>query len=165
MLLYDGNADFDILRRQVHGEASGIIYGCNVFKYRSNPNEGRKSVVLPTRHLQLLKHIKISVVSRHAENGQREWVADLIKQFVKDGLKLETFELTWYGWAQYPLVVAGPVCQALRLLQVSRSFIIKMAGEARMENAMQKELEKTLVTKKVEIQQPVKAIYNRRGIE
>lgn len=158
LLLYSFYADFETLSRQVHYEASGIIYGCNIFKYRSNPDEGRKSVVLPTRHLQLLKHIKISVVSRHAQKGQREWVADLIKQFVKDDLKLETFELTWYGWARYPLAVAGPICQALRLLQVSKSFVVKMAGEVRMEKAMQEELEKSLMSKRVEIQRPVKGI-------
>lgn len=113
--------------------------------------------MLPTRHLHLLKHIKISVVSRQAQNGQSEWVADLIKQFVKDDLRLETFELTWYGWSRLSLRVDGLVGQALHLLQVSRTFVIKITGEARMEKAMQEQLERSLTSRKVEIQRPVKA--------
>ncbi|KAL2041015.1 hypothetical protein N7G274_006473 [Stereocaulon virgatum] len=41
--------------KQIHDEAIGILYGCNVFKYRSHPRARSKLVVLPTRHLQLLK--------------------------------------------------------------------------------------------------------------
>lgn len=143
--------------KQIHDEASGIIYGCNVFKYRSNPGDGPRLVVLPTRHLQLLKHIKVSVISRHPCDDQHRWVADLIKQFQKDCLKLETFEVTWFGWVRCHLRKNGPVCQALRLLQVGRLFIVKVTGEARMDKETQQDLERSLISRKVEIQRPVKA--------
>lgn len=147
--------------KQVHDEASGILYGCNVFKYRSNPGEGTKQVVLPTRHLQLLKHIKISVISRESsvyQMSQDESVGDLVKQFAKDGLKLETFEITWFGNKRYHLRKDSLVCQALQMLNVKKHFAVKIAGEARMEKAMKEELERVLSSRKVEIHRPVKAV-------
>ncbi len=146
--------------KQVHDEASGILYGCNVFKYRSNPGEGTKRVVLPTRHLQLLKHIKISVISRESFTGQisqDESVADLVRQFAKDGLELETFEMTWFGNKRYHLGNDSLVCQALKMLDVGNHFSVKVAGEARMQKAMQDDLKRVLRSRNVEIHRPVKA--------
>ena len=86
-------------------------------------------MILPTRHLQLLKHIKISVMSGSPHIGQDQWVADLVKQFVKDGLRLETFEMTWFGWKRYHLRAGGLVCQALLCLDVEKYLVIKITGE------------------------------------
>lgn len=134
--------------KQVHDEASGILYGCNVFKYRSHPGARSKLVVLPTCHLQLLKHIKISVITRGRQTEQDEKVADLVKQFVKDGLMLETFEITWWGEDRYHLKKNSLMCQALRSLVVEKHFIVKIIGEARMEKAMENELEEVLLSKR-----------------
>lgn len=49
------------------------------------------------------------------------------------------------------------MCLALSLLRVSRSLVVKIAGEARMERAMQAHLEQGLALEKVTIQPPVKA--------
>ncbi len=141
--------------RQIHDEASGIMYGCNVFKYRSDHREGPRNVVLPTRHLQLLKHIKISVISGEPNNGQDRWVTDLVRCFVKDGMQLETFELTWFGWKKYSLAKDNLVCQTLQSLNVGKHFMIKVMGEARMQTAMKEELEQRLRAKTVEIHRPV----------
>lgn len=162
--------------KQLHAEASGILYGCNVFKYRSDYGmytqrtillahtclkrriigKGPRQVTLPTRHLQLLKHIKISIMSGSPHIGQDQWVADLVKQFMKEGLRLETFEMTWFGWKRYHLRAGGPVCQALLCLKVERHFVIKVTGEARMDQKMKEELEQVLRSKRVEIHRPVK---------
>ena len=146
--------------KQIHDEASGILYGCNVFKYRSNPGARSTRVVLPTRHLQLLKHIKISVMSRGGWRNQDEQVAELVKQFARDGLALETFEITWWGQDRYHLRADSPMCIVLEKLVVERHFIMKVAGEARMEGGMKDQLERMLLEKGgrivVEIHRPVK---------
>ena len=146
--------------KQIHDEASGILYGCNIFKYRSNPGARSRRVVLPTRHLQLLKHIKISVISQGRLRNQDEQVADLVKQFVRDGLTLETFEITWWGEDRYRLRAGSPMCLALGNLIIQQHFVMKVAGQARMEEAMQDELERILLSKSsnitVEIHRPVK---------
>ena len=146
--------------KKVHDEASGILYGCNVFKYRSNPGARSTRVVLPTRHLQLLKHIKVSVMSRGGQRNQDKQVAELVKQFARDGLVLETFEITWWGQTRYHLRADSPMCMALGSLVVERHFIMKVAGEARMEREMKDQLERILLSKGarivVEIHRPVK---------
>ena len=142
--------------KQVHTEASGILYGCNVFKYRSNPRDPPRRVVLPTRHLQLLKHVKISVISRTPDTGHDEAVAGLVSEFAGEELRLETFEITWFGHRRYQLRKGSPVCQALGALDVERHFTIKVVGEARMEKAMREDLERALSSRKVEIHRPVK---------
>lgn len=113
-------------------------------------------VIFPTRHLQLLKHIKISIMSGSPLIGQDQWVADLVKQFVKDGLRLESFEMTWYGWKRYHLRASGLVCQALLCLDVEKYLVIKVTGEARMDKKMKEELERVLQSKRVEVHRPVK---------
>ncbi len=113
-------------------------------------------MTLPTRHLHLLKHIKISIMSGSPHIGQDQWVADLVKQFMKEGLRLETFEMTWFGWKRYHLRAGGPVCQALLCLNVERHFVIKVTGEARMDKKMMEELEQVLRSKRVVIHRPVK---------
>ena len=147
--------------KQIHDEASGILYGCNVFKYRSNLGARSTRAFLPTRHLQLLKHIKISVMSRGDRwQNQDTEVAELVKQFVRDGLSLETFEITWWGQDRYYLRQDSPMCSALGSLIVERHFIMKVAGEARMERGMKDVLEGILSEKGkrivVEIHRPVK---------
>ena len=113
-------------------------------------------MVLPTDRLQLLKHIKISVISGNPHVGQDQWVADLVKHFAKIQLKLETFEMTWFGWKRYHLKATGPVCQALLCLDVERDFVIKVTGEARMEKKMEEVLEQVLRSKRVAVHRPVK---------
>ncbi|CAF9906933.1 MAG: hypothetical protein ALECFALPRED_002757 [Alectoria fallacina] len=144
--------------KQLHAEACGILYGGNIFKYRSDYGKGPRQVILPTRHLQLLKHIKISIISGSPHIGQDQWVADLVKQFVKEGLRLETFEMTWFGWKRYHLRVGGLVCQALLCLDVERHLVIKVTGEARMDKETKEELERVLRSRQVEIHRPVKAL-------
>ena len=118
--------------------------------------KGPRQVILPTRHLQLLKHIKISVMSGSPHIGQDQWVADLVKQFVKDGLRLETFEMTWFGWKRYHLRAGGLVCQALLCLDVENYLVVKVTGEARMDKEMKEELERVVRSKRVEVHRPVK---------
>ena len=113
-------------------------------------------MILPTRHLQLLKHIKLSVMSGSPHIGQDQWVADLVNQFVKEGLRLETFEMTWFGWKRYYLRTGGLVCQALLSLDVERHFVIKVTGEARMDKGMKEELERVLRSERVGIHRPIK---------
>ena len=83
--------------------------------------------------------------------GQDQWVADLVKHFVKEGLRLETFEMTWFGWKRYHLRAGGLVCQALLCLDVERCLVIKITGEARMDKEMKEELERVLRSKRVEV--------------
>ena len=150
-----------ICSKQTQEEGSGILYGCNIFKYRSNSGEGARRVVLPTRHLHLLKNIKISIISCGIaihQTNQDETIADLVMQFRKDGLRLETFELTWFGNARYHLRNDSLVCHALKKLNVRKHFTIKVAGEARMERLMDDELKRVLHSRLVEIHRPVKAI-------
>lgn len=147
--------------KQIHDEASGILYGCNVFKYRSNPGARSSRAFLPTRHLQLLKHIKISVMSRGDRwRSQDTEVAELVKQFARDDLSLETFEITWWGQDRYWLRKDSPMCDALGRLVVERHFIMKVAGAARMEKGMCEQLEDILSEKGkrivVKIHRPVK---------
>ena len=145
--------------KQIHDEASGILYGCNVFKYRSHPRARSKLVVLPTRHLQLLKHIKISVITRGCQIEQDRQVADLVKHFVKDGLILETFEITWWGEDRYHLQEDSAMCHALRSLVVEKHFSVRVIGQARMDKAMEDKLEQVFLLKGVNrwnIQRPIK---------
>ena len=87
-------------------------------------------------------------------------VAELVKQFVVDGLSLETFEITWWGQDRYYLRQDSPMCVALGSLVVERHFIMKVAGRARMERGMKDALERILGEKGrgivVEIHRPVK---------
>ena len=118
--------------------------------------KGPQKVTLPTRQLPLLKHIKISVMSGSPRIGQDQWVADLVKQFPREGLRLETFEMTWFGWKRYYLRLDGLICQALLCLDVERHFTIKVTGEARMDKETKGKLEQTLRSKRVEVHRPVK---------
>lgn len=151
--------------KQIHDEASGILYGCNVFKFRSDYKEGPKNIVLPTRHLHLLKHIKISVISREESIGQEEWVANLLNGFRSDEMRLDTFEMTWFGWKRFFLRKGGMVSRTLQTLQVEKQVIIKVTGEARMERDMLRELEQNIHAKEVEIHRPVKQITNGEFVE
>ena len=87
-------------------------------------------------------------------------VAELVKQFARDGLSLETFEITWWGQDRYYLRADSPMCTALGSLVVERHFIMKVAGAARMEKGMCEQLERVLVEKEkrilVEIHRPIK---------
>ena len=87
-------------------------------------------------------------------------VAELVKQFARDDLSLETFELTWWGQDRYYLKADSPMCTALGSLVVERHFIMKVLGRARMERGMKEELEGILSEKGkrivVEIHRPVK---------
>ena len=144
--------------KQVHDEGNSILYGCNVFKFRSCHSEGPKTAVLPTRHFRFLKNIKVSVISRDPYNAQDKWVADLLKTFVHEDMQLETFELSWYGWERYHLRSDGLVCQALQLLQAEKHFTVKILGEARMQKPMERQLQQNIHSRKVEIHRPVNAV-------
>lgn len=123
---------------------------------RRSIGKGPQKVTLPTRHLQLLKHIKISVMSGSPHIRQDQWVADLVKLFLEEGLRLQTFEMTWFGWKRYYLRPNGLICQALLCLNVERHFTIKVTGEARMDKEMKEQLERVLRSKHVEVHRPVK---------
>ena len=171
--------------KQVHGEASGILYGCNVFKWYCNLGDGPATLpgttlsstsmgtalsVLPPRRLHLLKHVKVAVITRnmssHADTKLAR-VAQMVRCFAarrqgqgqgqgeEGGLVLESFELTWYGWERCRLEADSEVVRALLGIRAERAFVIKVLGEARMRKATQVQLEKNLQAEKVEIQRPV----------
>ena len=147
----------EILRscRQVHDEATGIMYGCNVFKYRNDFREGGARItMLPTCHLQLLKHIKVTVISGDPPNRQEERIADLISRFTTDGILLDTFELTWYGWQRYVLEWNGPVCQKLLSLKVAKQLTMHVNGEARIRKTTKSKLQETICCRQVEVHRP-----------
>ena len=144
--------------KQVHQEATTILYGMNVFKFRSDHKAGYRDPknMLSEKYLSLLKRVKVSVISREAENGQDQWVADLLNStFSKEKTRLEMFELTWYGWTKFRLTKEGVVCQALLNLDVAKIFSVKVAGDARMRTAMLQELTDRINARKVEIRRPV----------
>lgn len=149
--------------KQIHDEASGILYGCNVFKFRSDYKEGPKNIVLPTRHLHLLKHIKISVISREESIGQEGWVANLLDGFRGDEMRLDTFEMTWFGWKLFFLQKGGMVSRALQMLRVEKKIIVKVTGETRMEKDMLLELEQNTNAKEVEIHMYAYQASHKRG--
>ncbi|MCJ1468304.1 hypothetical protein MMC07_006932 [Pseudocyphellaria aurata] len=151
--------------KQMHDEASGILYGCNVFKFRSDYKQGPQPIVLPTRHLHLLKHIKISVISSEDSIGHEGWVADLLNGFRTDEMRLDTFEMTWFGWKRFCLRKGGAVSQALQTLSVDRQMIVKVTGEARMEKDMLLELEQNIQAKEIEIHRPVKQVSGGETVE
>ena len=151
--------------KRIHDEASGILYGCNVFKFRSCYSEGAKKVILPTRHLHLLKHIKVAVISRAESLGQDQWVADLLKSFTHEDMRLETFELVWYGWRRLCLRQGGPLSLALQMLHVDRRFVVKVTGEARMQKDMALELKQNVRGARVEIHRPVKISSDGTTVE
>ncbi|MCJ1423617.1 hypothetical protein MMC29_001501 [Sticta canariensis] len=151
--------------KQIYDEANGILYGCNVFKFRSNYKEGPKNIVLPTRHLHLLKHVKLSVISREESTGQEGWVANLLNGFRGDEMRLDTFEMTWFGWKRFCLQNGGMVSQTLQTLHVEKHFIVKVTGEARMEKDMLLELEQNINAKEVVIYRPVKQITKGESVE
>ena len=143
---------------QVYQEGSSILYGDNVFKFRSCHGEGQKSIELPTKHLHLLKHIKLSVISSLPDNGQEQWVAGILENFRDERMDMESFEMTWYGWKRLHLRAQGLVCQVLRSLRPKRLFAIKINGEARMEKEMAQVLIQNLHAQRVEIQRPMKEV-------
>ena len=151
--------------RQVHAEATSILYGANVFKFRSDHKEGlKKKLPLPEKHLVLLRHVKLSVISREQEVRQDVWVAKMLEWFRAATLK--TFEMTWYGWKRYRLLKDGVLCQALLALSVEELFAVKVAGEARMQRIMMEELESGVGAKKVEILRPIMvAVRNGQKVE
>ena len=159
--------------RQVHAEASGILYGCNTFKYRcemrytQNLQSFRNPIltprptliVLPTRHLHMLKNVKIWVMN-HTKMNDFYWdkVSHLISCFSQPGMSLETFEFVWYGNAKCRLDSGTSVFKALRDMNVERHLKIRISGSARMRKEMQDRLQEVLEAKKVEIQRPVRPI-------
>ena len=112
--------------------------------------------MLPEQYLGLLRRIKVTVISGKADNGQDQWVADLLTNtFSKEKTRLEMFEMTWYGWMKFRLTENGPLCQALLTLDVEKVFSIKLSGDARMATAMMKELRNKMGARRVEIIRPV----------
>lgn len=148
----------------MHDEATGILYGSNIFKFRSDHQEEPKAIPFPAKYLPLLRHVKVCVISREQEIKQDQWVAQLLHQFV--GARLEDFGMTWYGWNRFSLLKDGVLCEALLALKVEGAFAVKVVGKARMERAMLEELEGKCGARKVEIQRPVVSIMkNGRKVE
>ena len=155
--------------KQVHLEATTILYGNNVFKFRSDHKAGYRDPkkMLPQHYLGLLKRVKVSVISREADNGQDKWVADLLNStFSREKTRLEMFELTWYGWKKFRLTKEGVVSQALLNLDVEKVFSVKVAGDARMKTEMLEELTANVQARRVEIKRPIiEVLKNGRMIE
>ena len=144
--------------KQIHNEATMIMYGMNVFKFRSDPKAGYLDLkdFLPEKYLRKLRRVKISVISAEAKSEQDKWVADMLNNtFSKDMITLETFELTWFAWKKYRLTADGVLCQALLNMDVERAFTIHIKGDARMETAMLTELTTKVKTRKMQIHRPV----------
>ena len=144
--------------KQIHNEATMIMYGMNVFKFRSEPKAGCLDLkdFLPEKYLCKLRRVKISVMSAQTNSEQDKWVAVMLNTtFSKDKMTLETFELTWYAWKKFRLTADGVLCQALLNMDVERAFTIHIKGDARMETAMLTELTTNVKTKKMQIHRPV----------
>lgn len=144
--------------KQIHHEATMIMYGMNVFKFRSEPKAGYLDLTdfLPEKYLRNLRRVKISVMSAATKSEQDKWVADMLNNtFSKDKITLETFELTWYAWKKFRLTADGVLCQALLNVDVERVFTIHIKGDARMETAMLTELTTKVKTGKMQIHRPV----------
>lgn len=155
--------------KQVHQEATTILYGSNVFKFRSDHKAGYRDPknMLPHQYLGLLKLVKVSVISGEAGNGQDQWVATLLNStFSREKTTLDMFELTWFGWQRFRLTKDGVVCQALLNLNVQKAFSVKIAGDARMKTEMLQELTDKIKARKVEIKRPVfKVLKNNSMVE
>lgn len=104
--------------RQVYLEATGIVYGENVFKFRCNPSEpappryapssssgvassslsaATRYLTLPPRALPLLKNVKVSVLSHRLIREPRR-ITDLLSCFAMPDVNLDSFEFTWFGF-------------------------------------------------------------------
>lgn len=145
----------------MHDEATGILYGSNIFKFRSDHQEKPRPSPFPAKYLPLLRHIKVCVISREQEIEQDKWVAQLLQMFV--GARLEDFGMTWYGWNRFRLLKDGVLCQALLALKVEKVFAVKVVGKASMERMMLEELEGKCGARKVEIQRPVVTVMRNGG--
>ena len=150
----------EILHRSklVHLEATTVLYGNNLFKFRSDHKAGYldPKTMLPERYLGLLRRVKFTVISREADNGQESMVAKLLNNtFAGDKTKLEMFELTWFGWKKFRLAENGVLCQALLNLDVEKVFSVKIGGDARMTTVMLRALTDGTKARKVEIIRPV----------
>ena len=144
--------------KQIHNEATMIMYGMNVFKFRSDPKAGYLDLkdFLPEKYLSKLRRVKISVISGRNNSEQDKLVAEMLNNtFPKDKITLETFELTWYAGKKYRLTADGVLCQALLNMDVERAFTIHIKGDARMETAMLTELTTKVKTRKMQIHRPV----------
>lgn len=125
--------------KQLHIEATGILYGSNVFKFRSDHKEGKMKVIpFAERYSGLLRDVKVAVISGNEHIGQDIGVAELLAKFVP--ARLDKFELTWYGWKKYRLSQEGPLCEALLRLNVEKVFRVIVSGEARVRTKMFMEL-------------------------
>ena len=113
------------------------------------------NIVRPIRYLNLLKHVKLSVISREESTGQEGWVANFLNGLRRDDMRLDTFEMTWFGWKRFCLRNGGMVSQTLQTLHVEKHIIIKVTGEAIMVKGMLLELEQKSNTTVVVIQRTV----------
>ena len=92
-------------------------------------------------------------------------MARFLKGFQRDGMWLETFEITWFGWNRFFLRNSGLLSQALQGMHVRKHLIVKVTGEARMEKAMMLELEQTTNAARVEIHRPVRVVAGGKSVE
>ena len=138
--------------RRIHDEASGIIYGCNVFQYRPHLGYVNVTPMLPTRHLQLIKHVKLAVQGNSAFRELEKRVSDFIGCFTRiSNLQLETFQLVWYSWRDYVMTASGPLNQALLSMKVGRQIDLGFIGHSRVQASMKAQLEEKFTPAKVKV--------------
>ena len=138
--------------RQIHDEASGIIYGCNVFQYRPHLGDVNMTPMLPTRHLQLIKHVKLAVQGNFACRELEKRISDFIACFTRiSDLQLETFQLVWYSWRDYVMTASGPLNQALLSMKVGRQMDLDFIGHSRVQASMKGQLEDKFTPAKVKV--------------
>ena len=147
--------------KQIHDEASGIIYGCNVFQYRPHFGLVDLTPMLPTRHLQLIKHVKVAVMSDNAGRKLEKRISDFIAYFTRvSDLQLETFQLVWYSWQDYVMTASGPLNQALLSMKVGRQMSLRFVGYSRLQASMKGQLEDRFTPAKVQVCIPDESLTN-----
>lgn len=105
------------------------------------------------------------MISREESIGQEGWVANLLDGFRGDEMRLDTFEMTWFGWKLFFLQKGVMVSRALQMLRVEKQIIVKVTGETRMEKDMLLELEQNTNAKEVDIHTPIKQVTNEDSPE
>ena len=138
--------------RQIHDEASGIMYGCNVFQYRPHLGDVHMTPMLPTRHLQLIKHVKVSVISDKASRELEKRISDFIACFTQiSDLQLENFDLVWYAWRDCLMTASGPLNQALLSMKVGKRMSLCFRGQSRLQVSMKGQLEDRFTPAKIKV--------------
>lgn len=108
--------------------------------------------MLPTRHLQLIKHVKLAVQGNFACRELEKRISDFIACFTRiSDLQLETFQLVWYSWRDYVMTASGPLNQALLSTKVGRQMDLDFIGQSRVQASMKGQLEDRFTPAKVKV--------------